>query len=159
MPKEIERKFLVYETDLSFLEGHQPAAITQGYMHEKGMTTRVRIVDGIYGFLTLKGPRTGFSRDEFEYPIPLKDAKELLAYCESRKVLKTRYDVLHGSHVWHVDIYHGLLEGLVTAEIELTREKEKFVKPYWASLEVTGDKSFSNKNLAITNRVPLKRVA
>ena len=67
MAREIERKFLV--SDPSFLQGHAGLPILQGYLSKESMTVRVRILDG-QGFLTLKGPTQGCSRDEFEYPIP-----------------------------------------------------------------------------------------
>ena len=158
MAKEIERKFLVFQ-GISFLKKLAGDSIEQGYLHDKGMTSRVRIVNNTAGVLTLKGPRRGITRDEFEYAIPLEDARELMNYCGSHKLSKTRYEVPVAGHIWHVDIYYGALQGLVTAEIELSAESESFVKPTWVGTEVTEDKSYSNKNLARAARVPLKQVA
>ena len=158
MAKEIERKFLVFG-GAELFEDHTGQAIEQGYLHEKGMTTRVRIIDDTTALLTLKGPRRGLSRDEFEYAIPLADAKELMAYCGDHRLTKTRYEVAVAAHVWHVDVYHGSLSGLVTAEVELTFEKEKFIRPQWVGTEVSQDKAFSNKNLARAGRAPMKLVA
>jgi adenylate cyclase len=63
------------------------------------------------------------------------------------------------AHVWHVDVYHGSLDGLVTAEVELSHEAEKFARPSWLGTEVSQDKTYSNKNLARAGRIPLRRVA
>lgn len=158
MAKEIERKYLVLE-GTAFLDGAVGARIVQGYLHDKGMTSRVRIVDDKQAWLTLKGPRSGISRDEYEYPIPLQDARELLGYCGDHALSKTRFEVTVGRHVWHVDVYHGPLNGLVTAEVELAHEAEAFVTPDWLGPDVSEDRSFSNKNLARAKKAPLKRVA
>jgi len=38
--------------------------------------------------------------------------------------------------------------GLIVAEIELISEDEKFVKPDWLGIEVTGDEKYYNANLS-----------
>lgn len=158
MAIEIERKYLV-PGRTAFLRGLSGDRMVQGYLHEKGATTRVRLVNNRQGFLTVKGPRSGLARAEYEYEIPAQDAKEMLALCEDRILKKTRFEVLVGKHIWHVDVFAGALKGLVTAEIELKREKERFSLPIWIGPEVTCDKSFTNKRLAIQQRVPLRLVA
>ena len=76
MAQEIERKFLV---DSSKLPANlpQPHKITQGYIQAKGATVRIRISND-KAYLTLKGKTKGISRSEFEYQIPLEDAKNML---------------------------------------------------------------------------------
>jgi CYTH domain-containing protein len=100
MPIEIERKFLV---DPGLLEFSQfvPQAIEQGYLQDdNGFTTRVRFANNEHAFLALKGPRFGkHSCPEFEYSIPLADARELLGRCASRTIHKDRYEVLEDRHV------------------------------------------------------------
>jgi len=158
MAIEIERKYLV-NASLGFLEGLRGASLVQGYLHEKGTTSRVRLVEDQEGFITLKGPRVGLGRAEFEYAIPAQDARELIAMCEGRLLTKTRYEVLVGHHVWHVDVYTGAHAGLVTAEIELDSEDEPFALPAWLGPEITFDKRFTNKRMAISRGVPLRLVA
>lgn len=158
MAIEIERKYLVLN-GTGFLKGIKGARILQGYLHEKGPTTRVRRVSNRQGFLTVKGPRKGLGRPEYEYPIPLQDANELLVLCEDRLLTKTRHDVLVGNHVWHVDVFTGVHKGLVTAEIELQYETEPFTLPTWIGPEVTFEKAYTNKRLALARCVPLRRVA
>lgn len=162
MAHEIERKFLLVNDDLQFLKSHPSIAIVQGYLHESGMTSRVRIA-GDQAYLTLKGKAVGLVRDEFEYPIPLADAQEMLEkHTIGQLIHKTRYAVLVGDHVWEVDVFEGHMAGLVVAEIELSAADETFVKPSWAGREVTNEKGFSNKSMALRPRSPLalvKRVA
>ena len=157
MAKEIERKFLVRDTTV--IESYLGQAIVQGYLPGKGMTPRVRIIDDEQAFLTVKSPRVGFSRDEFEYEIPLADARQMLGYCEEVILSKTRYHIVVGAHVWDVDVFHGALEGLVRAEIELDSESESFERPKWLGKEVTEDRQYSNKRLAKSQAMPLRLVA
>lgn len=153
MPREIERKFLV--ADPGILAGRQGFAIVQGYLAKESMTVRVRTF-GRLAFLTLKGPTVGFSRDEFEYPIPFEDALALLeAYCAPRLVRKTRYLVPHDPHVFEIDVFAGHLSGLIVAEIELAHENESFALPDWLGPEVTGDSRFGNFSLAHAESPPV----
>lgn len=145
---EIERKFLVTEQILSVLEKHTGKSIIQGYISEQadGTTIRVR-TKGETGYLTIKGPSTGISRSEFEYPIPFEDAMELLNNFCPLKLEKTRYSIKIGNHTWDVDQFHGKLEGLIVAEIELSSEDETFEKPSWIGNEVSDDPSYYNVRL------------
>jgi adenylate cyclase len=143
---EIERKFLIDTSKLPTLKnGYQ---IKQGYIKTVDHTTvRVRIRDQ-EAFLTIKGKSVGASRPEFEYPIPLQDANEMLnKLCQTSFIDKTRYLMKHEGHVWEVDIFRGQNLGLVIAEIELESEDETFTLPYWVTKEVTDDKRYFNSNL------------
>ena len=158
MAIEIERKFLLKTDSLKFLEGCQSVPVIQGYLHENGMTSRVRIM-GRRAFLTLKGKAKGCSRPEFEYSIPLADAKELLStHVQSELVTKVRYYVPHDGQTWEVDVFKGKYEGLVVAEIELNSEDQIFTKPSWVGEEVTDMKSLSNKSLAFSKRPLVKEL-
>jgi adenylate cyclase len=44
-----------------------------------------------------------------------------------------------------VDVYGGILQGIVIAEIELQQETQELILPHWIGKEVTGD-SFYKKN-------------
>lgn len=148
--KEIERKFLV--TSRAWKRG-KGVAYRQGYLSSTPeRTVRVRLA-GKKAFLTVKGKGKGITRPEFEYPIPLRDAAELLAMCERPLIEKTRYRVKVGKHVWEVDDFHGDNAGLVVAEIELKSEREQFVLPAWAGKEVSADPRYLNSRLA---KVPFK---
>lgn len=147
MAQEIERKFLVtgeYKR-LSFAHSH----IAQGYISSaRGRTVRVRIRDA-EGFLTIKGPsaESGLSRYEWEKKIPLDEARELMAICEPGMIDKTRWLVKSGKHTFEVDEFHGENQGLVIAEVELSREDEAYEKPLFVGPEVTGDVRYYNSFL------------
>ncbi|WP_338460765.1 CYTH domain-containing protein [Synechococcus elongatus] len=73
---------------------------------------------GDRGYLTIKGPMQGISRSEYEYPIPLSDAEEMLSnLCQGFVVEKQRYRVEHAGHCWEVDEFHGQNQGLIVAEV------------------------------------------
>jgi CYTH domain-containing protein len=148
MAKEIERKFLVVSTayrDMAERSHH----IVQGYLNtDPKATVRVRIKDD-RAFLTIKGLNSGAVRDEWEYPIPLNDAREMLERCSSGKVIdKTRFIVKSGKHIWEIDEFHGSLEPLTIAEIELSDSEEPFDKPDFIGKEVTGDIRYYNSTLS-----------
>lgn len=143
---EIERKFLIDKDKIGTLEnGYQ---IRQGYIQNIDHTTvRIRIRDN-NAFLTIKGKNKSASRLEFEYPIPLNDANEMLKnLCTTSVIDKTRYIVEHQNHTWEVDIFKGENKGLMVAEIELEREDETFTLPNWVTKEVTDDIRYFNSNL------------
>lgn len=155
MAKEIERKFLLSTSNLNFLKAYAGTTIVQGYLHESGMTSRVRIA-GDQAFLTLKGKAEGLVRDEWEFPIPRADAEEILMkQAIGRLIYKTRYAIPAGAHTWEVDVFEGDLKGLVIAEIELGHADDAFQKPSWVGTEVSHNKAYTNKNLAHAKRKPL----
>lgn len=146
MAIEIERKFLVS----SDAWRSAPAAyFCQGYLNpSKERTVRVRVA-GEQGFLTIKGKNTGASRAEFEYEIPVADAKQLLALCEGPLIEKYRRKIDFGGVLWEVDEFLGDNQGLVVAEVELESEQQVFVKPDWLGDEVTHDPRYYNSNLSV----------
>jgi adenylate cyclase len=145
MGLEIERKFLVRGVDWRNDTG---VLYQQGYLNrDSDRTVRVRIA-GDVAFLTIKGKNRGATRVEFEYPIPLADAQELLAMCDGPLVEKTRFIVLHEGHRWEVDEFTGDNAGLVVAEIELHAEDEVFTAPAWLGEEVTHDPRYFNSRLS-----------
>lgn len=147
MPQEIERKFLVCGEFKSQAFGWD--RIVQGYLSSvPERTVRVRIREE-RGYLTIKGlaGASGVSRYEWEKEIPVAEARELLRLSEPGVIDKTRYLVRVGGHVFEVDEFHGENEGLVMAEVELTREDEYFERPEWLGREVTGDLRYYNAML------------
>jgi adenylate cyclase len=148
MAKEIERKFLVahqaWRESVNTIHVYR-----QGYLsYDSERTVRVRATE-VTGYLTIKGITEGLTRDEFEYEIPLADALALLQLCERPAVEKKRYIVPNGAHVWEVDVFEGVNEGLIVAEIELGSEDEAFDKPNWLGNEVSGDRKYSNSALSL----------
>jgi CYTH domain-containing protein len=146
MAIEIERKFRVQGTQWQRGPG---VRLRQGYLNRaKQRTVRVRIA-GDAGFLTIKGANRGASRLEFEYPIPLADAEELLKLCDGPIIDKIRRVVMSGPTRWEVDEFLGDNAGLVVAEVELTSEDQPFSRPDWLGAEVTGDARYYNSSLAV----------
>lgn len=153
MALEIERKFRVvtdawrYDADGKPLEG---VRFRQGYIPSDAAAVRVRR-EGDRGVLTIKARTAGLARLEFEYPIPLADALEMLdKVCDHPQVDKVRYCIDAGPHTWEVDEFLGENAGLVVAEIELGDEHESFARPAWLGEEVTEDTRYLNVNLAKT---------
>lgn len=146
MGVEIERKFLVRGD--AWLALGQPVLLRQGYLSShRERVVRVRIEDG-QAVLTIKGRNVGASRGEWEYPIPLADAAELLdGLCEQPLIEKYRRRIEFGGNVWEVDEFLGANAGLVVAEIELASEDQVFDKPDWIGQEVTDDVRYLNANL------------
>ena len=142
---EIERKFLVVG------DGWRQAPAVpyaQGYLNrDKQRTVRVRVVEDS-AWLTVKGASTGATRAEFEYPIPVADARELLALCDGPLVRKLRRVVVHAGARWEIDEFQGDNAGLVVAEIELAAEDAPFERPAWLGAEVTHDPRYFNSSLA-----------
>lgn len=143
---EIERKFLPAGEGWRGLG--TPTLMRQGYLVADAVrTVRVRI-EGERAVITVKGKSTGASRGEWEYPIPVADAAELLAgLCEQPLVEKIRHRIDVAGHTWEVDEFLGENAGLVVAEIELGAEDEAFEKPDWIGQEVTGEKRYYNSSL------------
>lgn len=145
---EIEHKFLV--SDSSFVdEAIRVHHIEQGYISVRP-TVRVRLRDK-EAFLTIKGPSdpTGLMREEWEYPIPLEEAKGLMRLCGKRLVVKDRYIVPHEGHEWEVDVFSGRHSGLILAELEVGSAHEVFSRPAWLGEEVTGDRRYYNATMAL----------
>lgn len=146
---EIERKFLVASKAYK-KEAQQKNRIVQGFLNtDPYRTVRVRIM-GDQGFLTIKGKgnQNGTTRFEWEKEIPLNEAEALLKLAEPGAIDKIRYEVKVGDHVFEVDEFFGVNEGLVVAEVELTNEDEYFEKPTWLGLEVTGQTKYYNAQLS-----------
>jgi len=111
---------------------------------------RVRIA-GDEAFLTMKDRAVGLVRHEYEYPIPVKDAAEMLdLMCNKPQIEKRRYRIpaVEPGLFWEVDEFLGENVPLVTAEIELPSGETPFAKPDWVGEDVTNDHRYKNNNLA-----------
>lgn len=146
MGKEIERKFLV--TNRKYREISNSELILQGFLSiDKKRVVRIRIKEG-EAFLTIKGKGKGLVRQEYEYPIPVQDAQEMLdEICLKPYIKKSRYKVYIGSVLWEIDEFLGVNEGLVIAEVELDNENQQIELPDWIGEEVTEDEKYYNVNL------------
>lgn len=161
---EIERKFLV-SGDGWRVAAHKVVPMAQGYLNDlaamdasvKGRavtgraamraSVRVRIA-GDDAFLNLKSRELGHTRQEFDYPIPVVDARALLALSIGGLIDKRRHYVDVQGHLWEVDEFLGDNAGLVVAEIELASADESFAHPDWIGGEVTDRQRYYNLALA-----------
>lgn len=146
MAKEIERKFLVVSRD--YKQQAEGIYYRQGYLcSSRERVVRVRVA-GEKAFLTIKGANQGITRSEYEYEIPVEEAKEILDnLCLKPDIEKIRYRIAYEGFVWEVDEFMGLNAGLVVAEIELPDEETSFNKPSWVGEEVSHDPRYYNANL------------
>jgi adenylate cyclase len=146
---EIERKFLVSGNEWRDL-AVRSTMIRQAYLShsDTAATVRIRIVDDAKAFLTIKSPQLGPVRSEFEYSIPLHDARELLTLRIGLAIEKRRHLVEMDGARWEVDVFEGAHAGLVIAEIELPDADAIFQRPRWLGQEVTGDPRYYNAHLA-----------
>mgnify|MGYP002632624899 CR=1 FL=1 len=145
MAKEIERKYLV--TGTQWKEMATGTVYRQGYLNStKERVVRARTM-GDKAALTIKGITVGATRLEFEYEIPMDDARQLLELCEQPLIEKTRYKVEFGGLTWEIDEFHGANDGLTVAECELESEDQQVELPAWVGAEVTSDPRYYNSNL------------
>jgi adenylate cyclase len=151
---EIERKFLV-TGECWRTAAHEVVPMAQGYLNDLAamdngaMKASVRVrIQGDEAYLNLKSRELGHTRQEFDYPIPVDDARALLALSVGGLIDKRRHYVEYEGHLWEVDEFLGDNAGLVVAEIELKSADEVFVKPEWLGEEVTDHVRYYNLALA-----------
>ncbi len=151
---EIERKFLVADPPPD-LERHAHSHVQQGYVavDPAGVEVRVRRRDE-RTVLTVKGG-SGRSRSEEEMEISGERFARLWDLTAGRRVDKTRYEIPAGGGLTiELDVYHGPLEGLLTAEVEFGSEAQAdaFSAPDWFGRDVTGEEAYKNRRLAVDGR-------
>src|SRR5262249_15826269 len=146
-PVEIERKFLVANDDWR-LSAVASVSIRHGLIAAyEGRKVRVRI-SGDIATVAVKGPRTGIARSEFEYEIPIADAERMFStVCGDQILEKQRFFVQDAGLTWHVDVYGGILQGVVLAEVELKQENQELILPSWIGKEMTGDSFYRKTNI------------
>lgn len=150
MAKEIERKYLVIDQSYKSL-AERKEEMEQTYISaEIDSTVRIRIA-GEKAFLTVKTRNLDVVRDEWEYEIPIADAREMMEKCARTSVIrKTRWFV----GPWMIDEYHDHLEGLTVAEIELDSADAHIPDASFIGEEVSGDHRYFNSTLALADRIP-----
>ena len=152
---EIERKFLVPSLENIWSDGQVPDAdaatvISQGYLVDKQhRSLRIRLTPDA-ATLTLKGPREGAVRIEFEESLSTEFGEQLLRLAEPAVVSKIRYPLVSEGRLWAIDRFLDQNDGLVIAEVELTSTTEAITVPSWCGPEVTADDRYYNEYLART---------
>lgn len=150
MSREIEHKFLVTGDPLPSATGR--LHLVQGYLaRENDVSIRVRITGGEYAEIGVKRRLSTTERAEFEFPIPLGEANEMLREIAGTRVIeKTRYHLPAGNGLsWEIDVFHGANSGLVLAEMEIPEHGTGFDRPDWLGAEVSDDPRYLNTHLAV----------
>ena len=148
MPVEIERKYLL--TDDSWREeAGEGVMFRQGYLtslHGGSVNASVRVrIEGKEANVNFKSVTVGASRLEYEYPIPLEDAEEMLDLLSSGPLIeKVRYFIHRDGVTWEIDEFSGDNKGLVVAEVELDHSSQTPVLPKWVGMEVTEETRYYN---------------
>ncbi len=149
MGTEIERKFLL-QSDAWRAEVRDSVRLVQGYL-ARGERSAIRVrIKGEMAELNIKQALDGIHRLEYEYEIPLGDAREMLDRVALRPLIeKTRHHVVQAEHLWEIDEFDGENQGLILAEIELSSADEDFERPPWLGEEVSHDRRYYNSNLIL----------
>lgn len=150
---EIERKFLLNGDDWRGAASHSER-IAQGYLvgaralrdGSALASVRVRRI-GERAWLNIKSARLGIERAEYEYPIPLADAEQMLATLCDGVLEKIRHHVVVDGVLFEVDEFFGDNTGLVVAEVELPTQDAAFPRPAWLGREVSHLARYYNVNL------------
>lgn len=157
---EIERKFLVADDSYKQSSDYR-YDIIQGYIcKDETRTVRIRLrieTDGTgKGYITIKSKPADnhIAHLEWEKEIDIPSAQLLLKICLPGLIEKTRWIIpaettTPGTHrlLWEIDEFHGRLNGLVMAEIELDNEQQSFHKPSFIGEEVTYNPKYYNANM------------
>lgn len=146
---EIERRYLLAGPAPASLE--PPREVADLYLDGLRMRLRRQESAGIVVFkltqkirILLDDPHqlsiTNIYLDEGEY---LR-----LARLPGKPLSKTRSVHAAGALQWCVDLFHGALEGLMTAEVEVGIPNGETSTPPWVGLDVTHDDRYSGGRLA-----------
>ena len=165
--KEIERKFLVNESEIPFdLNNMSYQDIVQGYVtsNENDLVFRVRNVlyrnkngepIGEEFFKTIKSLGTKV-RDEYEIRLLREQFSVLWKLYDKLSLHKLRYDPpCEGAKKMDLDCFKSELRGLWIVEIEFDsiEECDNYVPLKWFGKEVTEDVRYSNLQLVL-NGIP-----
>ena len=150
---EIESKHLVEKIPEEFLQCPQ-VEIEQGYLSEDP-TLRIRRWDETYVFtiknhVEVKAKEARVS-EEYEIAISKDCFDKFKGQVKGNLIQKTRYKVPYEGYVIEVDVFHGKLDGLILAEVEIN-SLDEFVKiPDWVGEEVSHNPRYFNSNLALAD--------
>lgn len=156
---EIERKYAIHNIP-GELSQYQYKEIEQGYLCHNP-TIRIRKMKDEY-ILTYKS-KIGIEKkpegsaifnNEIELPLTKEAYQELLSKIDHNLVKKIRYYIpLENQLVAELDVFEGILTGLVFAEVEFPDERasNQFIPPDWFGKELSADKRYSNYSLSKLN--------
>ena len=153
---EIEKKFLIRRLPEE-LDRYPVRHMEQGYLCTDPVI-RIRKSNDRY-ILTYK-TRMGLEgqndqgvrvNQEVEVPLNQSGYEHLREKTDGNLIRKDRYIIpLPDGHTGELDIFHGVLEGLVFIEVEFadSRDAKDFVPPEWFGDNVSDDHRYSNSYLS-----------
>ncbi len=169
---EIEKKFLVKELPAN-LDKYPFHLIEQGYLNVHP-AIRVRKEDDRY-YMTYKGTEEnyeGIGKVEYNLPLDSDGYEHLLAKADGNVITKKRYliplnsdafskeylstnselsdAVSEGSIIIELDVFEGVFEGRILAEVEFPDEEAaaNYRAADWFLQDVTGDLRYSNSYMS-----------
>jgi len=153
MAIEIERKFLLIDDSWRSAVEHSER-LAQGYLvgaqalrdGAARASVRARLA-GDLAWLNIKAATPGIARTEFDYPIPLADARIMLDSLSDGVLEKIRHHVTVDRVLFEIDEFLGENQGLVVAEVELLAVDAAFPRPSWLGREVSSLVRYYNVNL------------
>ena len=146
MALEIERRFLIKNDNWKkFIT--KKIFIEQGYLSKSldDWIIRIRFTGKDFK-IALKKHIESFTNFEFEYSIPPKDGKTIMANL-SNTIKKERFFLEFEKKSWIIDCFKENNHPLKIAEIELSKEEENLNLPSFISKEITGQTDYSNFSL------------
>ncbi len=110
---------------------------------------RLRKKDNRY-FQTVKSG-IGLQRNEVKIKISKEQFEKLWSLTEGMRIEKVRIEIDHSGLKIELDIYSGILDGLVVTKVEFPSIEltKSFIPLNWFDREVTKDESYNNRNLVL----------
>ena len=144
---EIERKYLLGEIPegLNLNDKH---SISQGYISNDPVV-RIRKYDDEY-ILTIKSKGL-IERIEIEKPLSYQEFSELSTMVRGNLIEKDRYKIpLDDGYTLELDVFHGIYEGLIIAEIEYEsiEKAESYKAPGYLYCDVSEYPEYQNSSLS-----------
>ncbi|WP_405404351.1 CYTH domain-containing protein [Paracoccus sp. Ld10] len=155
-PLEIERKFLV--ATMPDLSEATRSLLRQGYVTLPTDSVEVRLRQTDDRFVLCLKSGEGIVRTEREVAIDAAQFDALWPQTDGRRICKTRWTgSLHDGLMFELDIFGDDLAPLIMVEVEFRSQGQAgaFVPPDWFGREVSTDKRFRNKSLALSGPVQL----
>lgn len=151
---EIERKFLVKDTNSLDLTKYHHKTIIQDYLYvDKFTAIRKRKISesNINKYIyTVKTAKVGISVNEIEKNISEDEYNNLSLNSNYNTIEKERYLIPYEKHNIELDIFKGVYQGIIFAEIEFLSEDLAFnIKiPDWFGPELSS--KITNSQMAIS---------
>ncbi len=114
----------------------------------KGSHVRLRKRGDVCSLTYKRGPAR--AREEREVALTADQFDTLWPATKGRRLTKVRYEMPWNGWNIEIDVYRGIHDGLVVAEVEFPDERScaQFEPPDWMGTDVSGKRRYSNVALA-----------